>query len=130
MQKLEPRRHLKFNFDAWARRAWRLSLFVLAAFCIPFGAHAQERPIPPLPERWVTDSAGLLSKEARVRLDGKLESYERQTGHQVVVWIGDTIGATPLDDFAVKTFKAWQLGRKGSDDGVLLLVVANPFSSR
>jgi len=41
-----------------------------------------------------------------------------------VVWIGDSIGAAPLDDFAVKTFQAWQLGRKGSDDGALLLVLA------
>jgi uncharacterized protein len=87
-------------------------------------ARADEVAIPPSPERWVTDRAGLLSADARVRIDDKLESYERQTGHQVVVWIGETIGSTPLDDFAVRTFKAWQLGRKGQDDGLLLLVLA------
>jgi uncharacterized protein len=87
-------------------------------------ARADEPSIPPAPQRWVTDGAGLLSPAALTRLDGKLESYQQKTGHQVVAWVGQTIGGAPLDDFAVKTFKAWQLGRKGSDDGLLLLVLA------
>jgi uncharacterized protein len=87
-------------------------------------ARAQEAPTPPAPQRWVTDDAALLSPDMRTGLDRRLESYEKQTGHQVVVWIGKTIGGTPLDDFAVRTFKAWQLGRKGQDDGLLLIVLA------
>ena len=87
-------------------------------------AFAQEAPIPARPTNWVTDGAGLLSPAARNTLDIRLAAYERQTGHQVVVWIGSTIGSTPLDDFAVKVFKAWGLGRKGEDDGLLVAVLA------
>jgi uncharacterized protein len=87
-------------------------------------ARADEPSIPPAPQRWVTDRAGLLSPAVLTRLDGKLEAYEQKTGHQIVVWVGQTIGSAPLDDFAVKTFKVWQLGRKGNDDGLLLLVLA------
>jgi uncharacterized protein len=107
-----------------ARGLWRLVIAAIALVLGTSAALAQEVPIPPAPQRWVTDRAGLISSETRARLDAKLEAYERQTGHQVVAWIGDTIGSTPLDDFAVRTFKAWQLGRKGQDDGVLLLVLA------
>jgi uncharacterized protein len=124
VQKPEPRKHPKSNSDRCPRGAW-WAIFIAAILAFAGGiARAAETPIPSAPERWVTDRAALLSPAARIRIDGKLESYERQTGHQVVVWIGDTIGDTPLDDFAVKTFKAWQLGRKGKDDGVLLLVLA------
>jgi uncharacterized protein len=40
------------------------------------------------------------------------------------VWIGGTIGGAPLDDWAVKTFAAWKPGRKGSDDGIAIFVLA------
>jgi uncharacterized protein len=81
--------------------------------------------LPPAPTRWVTDTTGFLSSEARTQLDAKLESYEKQTGHQVVVWIGDTLGGAPLDEWAVKTFEAWKLGRKGHDDGLALFLFAS-----
>jgi uncharacterized protein len=119
-----PSKLPKSNSDALVRRLWRLLLAVTVLALATTRASAEEVPIPPSPARWVTDRAGMLSAEARARLDAKLEAYERQTGHQVVVWIGDTIGSTPLDDFAVRTFKAWQLGQKGKDDGLLLLVLA------
>jgi uncharacterized protein len=72
----------------------------------------------------VTDSAGMISEGTRAALDARLQAYQAQTGHQVVVWIGQTIGGAPLDDFAVKAFQAWRIGRKGHDDGVLMLVLA------
>jgi uncharacterized protein len=67
----------------------------------------------------------MLSPETRGALDAKLESYENATGHQVVVWIGTKLGDVPIDDLAVRMFEAWRIGRKGHDDGVLLLVLAD-----
>jgi uncharacterized protein len=84
---------------------------------------AAETRIPQKPTRWVTDTAALIAESTRARLDAKLESYERSSGHQVVVWIGQTIGNMPLDDFAVKTFESWKIGRKGADDGLLMIVL-------
>ena len=81
-------------------------------------------PIPPAPERWVTDKVGMLSPAVRAELDARLEGVERATGHQVIVWIGDTIGDEPLDDWAVRTFAAWKIGRKGIDDGLVIFVLA------
>ncbi len=78
---------------------------------------------PPAPTRWVTDGPGLLSPAARTTLDRRLEAYERGTGHQVLVWIGDTTGGDPLEDWTVKAFAAWKVGRKGLDDGLVLFVL-------
>ncbi len=80
-------------------------------------------PAPPSPTRWATDTVGVLSPTARASLDARLEAYQYATGHQVVLWIGDSIGDTPLDEWAVRTFDAWNLGRTGQDDGVALLVL-------
>lgn len=81
-------------------------------------------PIPAAPTRWVEDRAGFLSPAARTSLDARLEGYERATGHQVVVWIGKTLDGAPLDDWAVRTFAAWKVGRKGLDDGIAMFVLS------
>jgi uncharacterized protein len=95
-----------------------VALAVLAAL-------AAAAPTPPAPTRWVEDRAGFLSPAARSTLDARLEGYERTTGHQVVVWIGKTLEGAPLDDWAVRTFKAWKIGRKGLDDGIAMFVFAD-----
>lgn len=92
----------------------------LAGFCA-----AAQTPIPPVPVRWATDEAGFLSRQTVDRLDSRLEAYERQTGHQLLVWIGRTIGPNAvLEEWAVRTFEAWKVGRKGIDDGLVLFILA------
>jgi uncharacterized protein len=85
---------------------------------------AAAAPVPPSPTRWVEDRAGFLSPATRSALDARLEGYERATGHQVVVWIGTSLQGAPLDDWAVRTFAAWKVGRKGFDDGVAMFILA------
>jgi uncharacterized protein len=70
----------------------------------------------------VADHAAFLTPATRDALEGKLAAYERATGHQIVVWIDRTLGGAPLDDWAVKTFEAWKLGRKGIDDGLAIFI--------
>jgi uncharacterized protein len=107
-----------------ARLRRPLALAALAAaLAVPLAA-AQAK-VPPAPTRWVTDQAGLLTRQTVAALDARLESYERQTGHQVLVWIGRTIGPDAvLEDWAAKAFEAWKVGRKGLDDGLVLFILA------
>ena len=114
--------------------AGTLAVFAAAAAVVaplvapPFApsvAPAQDR-IPPAPSRWATDEAGFLSRQAVERLDARLEQYERRTGHQLLVWIGRTIGENAvLEEWAVKAFEAWKVGRKGLDDGLVLFIFAD-----
>lgn len=92
---------------------------------VAFTVLAAAAPVPPAPTRWVEDHAAFLSTTTRTTLDARLESYERATGHQVVVWIGKTIENAPLDDWAVRTFRDWKIGRKGHDDGIAMFVLAD-----
>lgn len=105
------------------RRALAVLLLAVAAAGSAGVAAAQTAPqVPPAPARWVTDDTGFLSPDARAALDAKLQAYEQRSGHQVVVWIARGLNGWPLDDFAVRTFAAWGLGRKGQDDGLALFI--------
>jgi uncharacterized protein len=86
---------------------------------------AAETPIPPAPTRWVTDTTGFMSADAVRLLDAQLEAYERSSGHQLLVYIGKTTGGVPIEDWAVKAFQAWKVGRKGLDDGLALFIMTD-----
>jgi uncharacterized protein len=86
--------------------------------------NAAETPIPSAPNRWVTDTANFMSPGAASSLDSRLEGYERSTGHQLIVYIGETTGDAPIDDWAVRAFQKWKVGRKGIDDGLILFIMA------
>lgn len=94
------------------------ALAALAAFAVAAST-------PPSPTRWVEDHVGFLSPASLATLDARLEGYERATGHQVVVWIGETLQGAPLDEWAARTFAAWKVGRKGLDDGIVMFVLAD-----
>ncbi|MBI3182095.1 MAG: TPM domain-containing protein [Myxococcales bacterium] len=95
------------------------------ALCLALPLAARAVAVPPPPGRWVTDEAGFLSPAVRGELDRRLEAYERATGHQVLVWIGRGIGGEPLEEWAVRTFESWGVGRRGLDDGLVLFVLAD-----
>ena len=85
---------------------------------------AQDIKIPPAPARWATDEAGFLSPDTVALLDARLEAYEKATGHQILVYVGRTTGGVAIEEWAVKAFEAWKVGRKGLDDGLVLFIMA------
>jgi uncharacterized protein len=93
---------------------------VLAAF-LAVAAHA-ETPIPAPPTAFVTDRAAFLSPAAVSELDERLAGYAQQSGHQLVVYVDHTTGGVPIEDWAVKAFERWKVGRKGIDDGLVLFI--------
>lgn len=80
--------------------------------------------IPPSPARWATDKAGFLSPATLREIDAVLEAWERATGHQFLLYIDRTTDGEPIENFAVQAFRAWRVGRKGLDDGVVLFIMA------
>jgi uncharacterized protein len=101
----------------WAR--W-VALLTVALACL-FGGPAQALEVPPLQGR-VNDLANLLSPRARQDIDAQLRAYEAATGHQMAVLTVPTLDGDPIEDFTIRVVEAWQLGRKGADDGILIFV--------
>ncbi|HET9393382.1 MAG TPA: TPM domain-containing protein [Candidatus Rubrimentiphilum sp.] len=77
---------------------------------------------PPRPTEYVTDNAGALSSSTVQKLDTELNHYEDVTGHRVIVWIGQTTGDVPLENWTVNASQTWKIGRKGKDDGAVLFL--------
>lgn len=106
-------------------RGLALSAFCLFGWLGAFAAHAQGPvPVPPLSAR-VIDLTGTLSGEAVNRLETELAAFEAQKGAQIAVLIVPTTQPEEIEQFAIRVADAWKLGRKGVDDGVILLVAKN-----
>jgi len=109
----------------------RVQWALIVVLLLGMGAIASAAPpIPPPPAEWVTDTTGFLSKTARESLNARLQSYERTTGHQVLVWVGKTTAESPIEDWTVRAFQAWRVGRKGMDDGLVLFIMADDRTAR
>lgn len=98
----------------------RRALLVLAALVIPALA-AAEIAVPPLKAR-VTDQTGTLSATQKQALEQTLAEFEARKGSQVAVLLVPSTQPETVEQFAVRVQESWKLGRKGVDDGVLLLV--------
>src|SRR5512147_962670 len=85
-------------------------------------AQADEVAVPPLTAR-VTDLTTTLSPEQRTALEQRLQAFETQKGSQIAVLIIPTTQPETLEQYSIRVVEQWKLGRKGVDDGVLLLVV-------
>src|SRR5262249_7103463 len=119
------RRLPRGSFDLKFRRSLRAAaLFVVLAGVSAVRLNAAETPIPPPPARWVTDTANFMSPGAASSLDSRLAGYAQSTGHQLIVYIGQTTGDAPIDDWAVRAFERWKVGRRGIDDGLVLFIMA------
>lgn len=70
----------------------------------------------------VVDEAGLLSPVTRAELSSRLARLEKATGHQLVILTVRSLKGQTIEDFGVRVGRTWGLGRRGVDDGVLLIV--------
>jgi uncharacterized protein len=106
-----------------------LWIFALALLCAG-QASAQLKTVPTYTAR-VTDQAGMLTPEQRQNLERVLADYETQTGSQIAVLLVKSTEPEAIEQYSIRVAEAWKLGRKGVDDGVLLLVARdNPSSLR
>ncbi|MGH7197173.1 MAG: TPM domain-containing protein [Candidatus Omnitrophota bacterium] len=78
--------------------------------------------VPEKPQSYVNDYIGLLSPEARGRIERTLAEYERQTSNQVVVAIFQSLEGGSLEDFSIRLAEKWKAGQKDKDNGIILLI--------
>ena len=95
-------------------------LCLLALFLASFTIHA-EVAVPPLKAR-VTDLTGTLAPAQRDTLERELQAFESRKGSQIAVLIVPTTRPEAIEQYSIRVAETWKLGRKGVDDGVLLLV--------
>jgi uncharacterized protein len=90
------------------------------ALVLALAAHA-DVAVPDLSAR-VTDLTATLTSDQRDALETKLAAFESRKGSQVAVLLVPTTAPEAIEQYSLRVVEAWQLGRKGVDDGALLLV--------
>lgn len=73
----------------------------------------------------VVDNADLLRPEQEVDLTSKLAALETRTGRQFVVATLPSLEGRTIEDYGYRLGRAWAIGDKTKDDGVLLIVAPN-----
>jgi uncharacterized protein len=77
--------------------------------------------VPPLRGR-VNDYAQLLPQERARALEAQLEKFEQETGHQIAVLTIPSLEGDSLEDFSIRVAETWKIGKKGFDNGAILLI--------
>src|SRR5574337_318105 len=98
-----------------------LLLYGVLVLCLFSGSASAGISIP-TPVGWVSDYAGLFDAATKNRLEQLLTEVHRQGGVEIAVVTIPTLGEQSVEEAAVELFAAWGIGKKGKDEGVLLLV--------
>ncbi len=113
-----------------ARRSpWPLLLaLMLLAVLLPAALRAADA-VPKL-TRHVTDLTGTLTAAQVDQLDASLVALEKSKGAQLVVLMVAGTGDQAIEDYSLAVSEANKVGRKGIDDGLLLLIAKNDHRVR
>ncbi len=76
--------------------------------------------VPP-PQGYLNDFANVLDPAAEARISALLEEIERENTVEMSVVIVSSLQGDSIDNFAVKLFEEWKIGKK-NDNGLLLLL--------
>ena len=95
-------------------------LFSIFIFLLPLSL-IYALDVPPLRGR-VNDYAGVMQSDQVQVLESQLAQLERDTGHQVAVLTIPTLDGEDIEGFSIRVAESWKIGKKGFDDGVILVV--------
>ena len=77
--------------------------------------------VPPIDGR-VTDRAGILSADAKARIEAKLAALETSDSTQIAVLTVPTLEGDSIEEFSLRVAEGWKLGQKKLDNGALLVI--------
>ncbi len=113
--------------EGWGEglRCWisglRAALILLLAVVV-FGQAASAEPkFPPLTGR-IVDDAHLLTPADRASIESDLKALEDKSSDQLVVYTTNSLQGYPIEDYGYQLGRAWGIGQKGTNNGVILIV--------
>src|SRR5262245_63438470 len=108
----EPRR-----LAAPSLRFW---LAMLLALIVALPVRAAPT-FPPLTGR-IVDEANLLGADDRRTLEAELQGLEEKSSDQLVIYTARSLQGYEIEDFGYQLGRTWQIGQRGKDNGVVLIV--------
>ena len=97
-------------------------LIALGIVALLFGASSWAADKFPKPTGAVNDFARVIPPEYKNRMQGIAQEVLEKTGTSIVVVTMESIGDNELNDYVNSLYKAWGIGKKGEDKGVLIFL--------
>ena len=82
------------------------------------------------PTGYVNDFAHAIDAQSAAQIEAYCGNVERATGAQFAIVTVDTLDDEPVEDVAVRLFKEWGIGKKGTDEGLLVLLAIKDRKNR
>ena len=106
-----------------------LSIALILFLLLPLVSAQAERPFPK-PKGLVNDFANVIPSSYEQKIQAITSELLRKTGTPVVVVTLPDIGGAEYNDYANRLYKAWGIGKKGEDKGVLIFVTVKERKMR
>lgn len=97
---------------------------LLLAVLLSAGAAEAQPKFPTLTGR-IVDEAGLLTFSDRNAIIEDLKLLEQRSSDQIVVFTAKSLQGYPIEDFGYQLGRAWGIGQKGVNNGIVLIVAPN-----
>jgi uncharacterized protein len=91
---------------------------------------AAEGPAIPPAAGYVNDRAGVMDEPARAKLEAFLDQLQKKTGVQFAVLTVDSTAPLTPSEYKVQVFQRWGIGKRGEDNGLLMLVAVQEHQVR
>ena len=110
---------------------WRRVLIIFSfVIFLAAGFSARAYYNPGKPAAFVSDYAGVLDASRVSTLANKLSQFNAMTSNEIAVVIIKSLEGDTIENFAVKLFADWGIGKAKKDNGVLLLVATDDRQMR
>jgi uncharacterized protein len=103
-----------------ARFVFAPLLALAAALLLTITTYAEPK-FPPLTGR-IVDDARLLKPADKAAIEADLKALEQKSSDQLVVFTTNSLQGYPIEDYGYQLGRAWGIGQKGTNNGVLLIV--------
>jgi uncharacterized protein len=98
----------------------RLRLGLLLGLCACAGRAVDWKALQP--QGYVSDFAGVMDPASKAQLEAYGGIVEQLTGAQMALVTIASLEGEPIEDVANTIFRAWGVGQKGKNEGILLLL--------
>ena len=82
------------------------------------------------PKNWVTDLGDLYTPEQEANLNSIISAYEKKTSIEIGILTVETLNGESIEEFANEQFNKIGIGKKGADNGILIVFSKNDKKSR
>jgi uncharacterized protein len=105
-------------------------LLLILALAISSFSQAQDIPERPKPEALVNDLARVLTQQETIALESKLLNFYTNTGNIITLVTVKSLNGSDASSFAYEIGEKWQVGKKGFDNGIVILFKPKTRNSR